>query len=346
MTSVALISFRLGGADGVSVVAASWRRALLAAGFEVTTIAGVGAADHLVPGLSFNSDLPPSADDLLDLLAGIDVVIAENILSIPLNLPVSRAIADALAGRPALLHHHDLPWQVGRPHVTELPADDPAWRHVVINRRSQRELRARGIEATVVYNGFDVDAPGGDRDATRSRLGVDADEPLLLHPVRAIPRKNIPGALALAEAVGGTYWLSGAPEDGYDDTLAGLLASTKARVIRDRVPASHAMADAYAACDAVLFPSLWEGFGNPPLEASLHRRPVVVGSYPIGMELASLGFRWLPDHDSGPLAAALADPALLTDDLEHNRRLVQRHFSLDAMGEQVVGLLDEMGVLT
>jgi hypothetical protein len=137
-----------------------------------------------------------------ELASRVDVVIAENILSIPLNLDASRVVAAALRGRPAILHHHDPPWQVAaHRHVAALPVDDPAWRHVVINHRTKKEMADRGFTATVIYNAFDVGAPMGERDATRAFLDVADDEPLLLHPVRAIPRKNIPGALALAEAV-------------------------------------------------------------------------------------------------------------------------------------------------
>ena len=103
------------------------------------------------------------------------------------------------------------------------------------------------------------------------------------------------------------------------------------------------MAHAYAACDAVLFPSLWEGFGNPPIEAALHRRPAAVGAYPVGAELRELGFRWLPGDDGGPLAAALADPSSVAGDLEHNWTLAGRHFGHDAMRERLGALLTEMG---
>src|SRR6185312_4627223 len=125
-----------------------------------------------------------------------------------------------------------------------------------------------------------------------------------------------------------------------------LLASTRVRVLRTPVPHDRlAMADAYAACDAVLFPSHWEGFGNPPIEAAFHRRPAAVGSYPVSMELAGLGFRWLPGDDSAPLAAVLADPSSVVDDLEHNRSIADLHFAYDAMRDRLGALLTEMGCL-
>jgi glycosyltransferase involved in cell wall biosynthesis len=251
-------------------------------------------------------------------------------------------VAAARRGRPTILHHHDPAWQRAElAHITELPPDDPAWVHVTINELTRRELAARGIEATTIYNGFDVDVADGDRAATRAALGVSDDVLLCAHPVRAIARKDIPAALRLTAALRGTYWLLGPAELGYGPMLDRLLHDAESPVIHRAPPGS--MADAYAAADVVVFPSTWEGFGNPPIEAALHRRPVAVGPYPVADELRAFGFRWFPADDAEPLRRFLADPdpALL----DHNRAVARAHFSQARVDADVRALLERAGWL-
>ena len=152
MKKVAIVSFRLGGPDGVSVVADHWGEAFRRRGWSGLTVAGAGRADRLLPGLAM--DAPPGPDlagQLAGALAGPDLVVVENICSLPRNPAATAALAGLLAGRPAILHHHDLPWQ--RAEFGDLPGwppDDPAWAHVPINQLSRRELADRGIAATTV----------------------------------------------------------------------------------------------------------------------------------------------------------------------------------------------------
>ena len=320
----------------MSVVAATWAKVLRDLGWTVRTVAGDGPVDHLLPGLAIGARTAPSDTDLADALRGADLVVVENLCTIPLNLPAARAVAARLRGRPAVLHHHDPPWQRAQwAHVTELPPTDPAWRHVTINHLTGREMADRGIDTTTIYNGFDVDETPGDRASTREALDVEDDERLLLHPVRAIERKGVPAALDLAEALEATYWLAGPAEDGYDATLADLLKEARVRVIHR--PSPGTMADAYAAADAVAFPSTWEGFGNPPIEAAIHRRPVAVGPYPVADELRALGFRWFEPGRPQELDRFLREPDPALHD--HNAACARRHFGLDRLSRDIEELL-------
>ncbi len=118
MSTCAILSFRLGLTDGVSVVAALWQAALDELGFDTRTVAGEGPVDVIVPGLAIEAEQPPTADEIAAALSGADLVVVENLGTIPLNLGASRVVNEVLAGRPAIFHHHDPPWQRDpiRPH--------------------------------------------------------------------------------------------------------------------------------------------------------------------------------------------------------------------------------------
>jgi mannosylglucosylglycerate synthase len=335
--TVAFVSFRLGGTDGVSMSAQRWALAFMRHGYNVLTVAGEGPVDRCIPGLAIDASEPPTTREVVAAVDDADLVVVENLCTIPLNLAAARVVAQALAARPVVLHHHDPAWQRRRfAHVRELPPDDAAWRHVTINRLTERQFRERGLKATTIYNGFDVDGPVGNRERMRASLNIDVGELLLLHPVRAIERKAVPVALALAESIGATYWLTGPAEEGYGPTLRKLLAGARTRVLHQSV-AVAAMPDAYAACDAVLFPSTWEGFGNPPIEAGIYRRPVVVGRYQVAAELRPLGFAWLSSDDPDGLRKATTAPDSAA--LANNRRLVERWFSQEALDSAIGRLL-------
>ena len=348
----AFLSFRFGLTDGVSVVARTWMDAFKEFGLEVVTVTGDASADRTVLGLGL-SGTTDSADTetamtgaLTDALADADLVVVENLLTIPMNLAASRAAAQVLAGRPALIHHHDPPWHRERfAHITELPATDSAWQHVAINRILRDELAERGIAAAIIYNGFPTPVRRSRtetehlrRDVRRS-VGIGAEELVVAHPVRAIERKNIPSAIALAEAVGATYWLLGPAEEGYSSELKHLLDAASCKVVH------HEWTDVegiYAAADHVAFPSTWEGFGNPPIEAALYRKTVSVGEYPVGKELRAFGFDWFDSTDHQAVAAALAAPnsAEVTEMLNRNERVASENFSLGRMRNSLHQLLE------
>ena len=127
MSTCAVLSFRLGGTDGVSIVADTWINALHRAGFEVRTVAGEGNVDVLLPDLAIGrwpdgesglhgpeaateADIAQLCELVSAALADCDLVVVENLGSIPMNLPAAMAVARAREGRPTIWHHHDPAW--------------------------------------------------------------------------------------------------------------------------------------------------------------------------------------------------------------------------------------------
>src|SRR4051812_10132204 len=188
----AIVSFRLGGMDGVSVEARKWAWALEQLGFHVVTVAGSGAVDRTVPGLEIDASASPDEGGLAAALDDAALVVVENLCSLPLNPAASDAVARVLTGRRAILHHHDLPWQRARFGGFPPPPTDPAWIHVTINNLSRVQLAEHGIDAVTLRNTFalervDRGAQAASRAATRTTLEVRDGETLVLQPTRAIP---------------------------------------------------------------------------------------------------------------------------------------------------------------
>jgi glycosyltransferase involved in cell wall biosynthesis len=119
------------------------------------------------------------------------------------------------------------------------------------------------------------------------------------------------------------YWLTGPAEDGYGPTLDRVLAAATVPVTVGRAGRAP---DAYAAADVIVFPSTWEGFGNPVVESVIARRPIAVGRYPVLDELIGLGFELLSADEPGEVAAWLAAPE--SSRLDANLAVARRHFSL------------------
>jgi glycosyltransferase involved in cell wall biosynthesis len=205
---------------------------------------------------------------------------------------------------------------------------------VVINDLTAKQFAARGISATTIYNGFaDARRPGA-RHVTRSQLGIGPDELVVVHPVRAIARNAIPDAIAFSNQLGATYWLTGPAEEDYALELEAQLRLARTKVVHRPV---GDIDDLYAASDVVVYPSRWEGFGNPPIEGSLRRRPVAVGAYPVIDEIRRFGFRWFDVDDPGAVADFLAEPDRTL--LDHNRAVARRHFALERVADELRGVL-------
>jgi glycosyltransferase involved in cell wall biosynthesis len=351
------LSYRLGGADGVGVESTKWEWALRQLGFRTRRVAGEleGTSRPDDTWLAFLSIEPPSGahpepDALGAALAGADLVVVENLCSLPLNLVAATTARDVLAahrGR-VCFHHHDFAWE--RPplaRITGFPPARPDSLHIVISEHARADLGARGIDAIAIPNSFDFDAFTADRDAARDALGFGADEVVLVQPTRAIPRKDVAGGLRFARALAERmpersvrYWITGPAEDGFEDELARLVASSPVPV---RVGRASRPADAYAAADLVVFPSTWEGFGNPVVESVAARRMIAVASYPVLTEIAR-GLDLLSIEEPDAAVTWLQQPAAERDAVLANNFVQARaRFALEHLPDRIRTALTTVG---
>jgi hypothetical protein len=165
---IVVVSFRLGGTDGVAIESAKWIAALTTLGhtFEPSP---AKATPTVIPSLAINATMSTSIQKRGGGTRRRRPRHRRKPRVAPLNLDARDVLYHVLNGRRALFHHHDLPWQ--RPHLAHLegPRTAPKWHHVTINELSRRELLERGIDAVTIMNSFDCEPPRGRRDSTRSQ---------------------------------------------------------------------------------------------------------------------------------------------------------------------------------
>lgn len=416
---IGIIATRLGGTDGVSLEADTWARTLRALGHEVHLFTGlaerplercrivpraffghpdVAAINAAVFGASASGTEPIEAArravaamarelrcelERFTEASDVDLLIAENTLSLPVHLPLGLAIvrlADE-RGLPVLAHHHDLPWERSRftPNAVvdildeAFPPRSRHIHHVCINSGQRAELERRlGRPARVIPNIIEVDeatAAGTRTLELRQALGLAENELLVLQPTRVVPRKGIEHALELVrrlECPAVLVVTGAAGDEGHDygshlRALARLLevrVAWAAELIAAEsrsVPSGRGMFsldEAFAAADLVTYPSLVEGFGRALLAAGRHRRPVVVNRYPVyDLDIRPLGFRavemqgFVSEATVAGVRAILDDAALQTDWADHNEQLVRRHFSTAVLRRELGAALAEVSVV-
>lgn len=136
--------------------------------------------------------------------------------------------------------------------------------------------------------------------AVLSRFGID--RPFVLHVGRVEERKNQVTALHAIERLPDLLLVCAGPV--VDSQVAARLRSPRCRLLG---PVAHADLDAlYASAEALVFPSLYEGFGLPVLEAMRRGLPVVTSSVSSLPEVAGDAAIYVDDpRDAGSLTAAV-----------------------------------------
>ena len=409
---IGFVSTRLAGTDGVSLETIKWSDILTGLGHECFYFAGESdwpeERTYLVAEAHFghpeiqalNTDLFDNysrshqisqriqeiKDHLKDHLYKfirsfhLDLLIAENALSIPMNIPLGLALTELIAetNTPAIGHHHDFAWERSRFKVTAasdyqlgaFPPVLPSVHHVVINSYAARQLALRtGVSSMLIPNVMDFDSPPTEPDAyaadLRPALGIGPDEYLLLQPTRVVPRKRIEHAIELARRLDLKCTLvishaSGDEGTAYETYLRDYANLMGVRVLfatgviahhRGQTPDGRkifSLADVYQKADLVTYPSTLEGFGNAFLETIYYRRPIVVSIYeiyrrdiqPKGFKV--IGFQDFITQDCVRHARdVLRNPDLVAEMADHNYELGRRHYSYRTLEKRLVALISE-----
>ncbi len=290
---------------------------------------------------AFNILLEKLKSELMAELVGFDILIAHNVASLNKNLALTAALYE-LNGTPnfprIILWHHDLAWT--SPRFSDELHDGHPWdllrsnwknvSQVVVSELRQRELAELmdipKDSIRVVPNGVDLNSFYKFEEQTTQLvelLNLKNADPLFLLPARLTPRKNIEFALHILAELRRQYpnavLLVTGPEGPHNpnnitykenlfklrDVLnlqgsAHFLAESTSKFLPDAV-----IADFYRLADALLFPSLEEGFGIPIIEAAFSHIPVFCADIPVLRELGSGDISYFSTDESPDNVAKL-----------------------------------------
>ena len=410
---IGFISTRLAGSDGVSLETEKWAQILQSMGHECFYFAGEldrpESRATVAPEAHFNHpDIAAINRDLFDdptrsskttglvhslrfhlkqhlyqfiNTFDINLLIIENALSIPMNVPLGLAITELIAETniPTIAHHHDFSWERSRYAVTAgndylraaFPPTLPSIHHVVINSFGAHQLALRtGATSTLVPNVMDFDQPpsGLDEHALKLRglLALGPDEAFILQPTRIVPRKRIELAIELTHRLGLDATLvithqSGDEGSAYEIRLREYADLLNTSVIFGAEIVNHhrgelengrqvfSLKDAYQQADLVTYPSTIEGFGNAFLETVYYRRPIVISTYEIfKTDILPKGFRvigfedYLEKETVDKARSILLDPSIGEEMAEHNYKLGQRYYSYRTLEANLATILNQL----
>jgi glycosyltransferase involved in cell wall biosynthesis len=308
----------------------------------------------------------------------IELLVPQNALTIPLNLPLGVALTQVISetGLPAIAHHHDFFWERQHfmtnavwdflnmsfpPHLTTI-------QHVVINSSADNQLSLRtGISSTIIPNVMDFEnppLPGGEYSAdVRKSLGIEDDEVFILQPTRVVKRKGIEHAIELVHRLGLQAKLiisHASGDEGYDyeqrvreysklmkvDTVFVSNIINEKRGLTKNGRKIYTLEDIYPHADLITYPSNYEGFGNAFLEAIYYCKPIVVNTYSIySMDIKPKGFSvieidgYVTEEAVRLTRKILKHPKIRQEMVENNYEIAKRYYSYNVLRQKLRTLL-------
>ncbi len=411
--NIGFISTRIAGTDGVSLEIDKWVKVLERNKYNCYYFAGISDRPpkkcFLVKEAHFRhpkirkirkecfgkEERSPKISKLIESLKNqlkkkiqqfvekfdVDLIIPENSLAIPMNIPLGLAITDFIAetGFPTIAHHHDFYWERNRFLVNSVndyldqafPPDLPSIKHVVINSIASEELSHRkGISNTIIPNVYDFASPPSMPDShcpdLRRRIGLKENDLFILQPTRVVPRKCIETSvelvhqmklknpvLVISHAAGdeGSSYYESIKE--YAKNLGVKIVSIEKIIgpkrMEKRGGKIYTIGDVYQCADLVTYPSSYEGFGNAFLEAIYYRKPIVVNRYPIYIvdiepkrfDLIAIN-RFVTKDTIKKIREILKNEKQRGKMVEKNYRVALEYFSYEVLESSLKDIIEEL----
>ena len=310
----------------------------------------------------------------------IDLIIPENALAIPLNVPFGMAMTEFIAetGFPAVAHHHDFSWERERFLINAFedflawafPPNLPTIQHAVINSIASEQLSHRkGISNTIIPNVYDFANPPEDTNVCskdiKDRIGLKEEDLFILQPTRVVPRKWIERSLEivnLMELENPVLVLTHTADDEgdvynqrveeYARRLGVKMVSIEHLVGPEEDYNNHnekkyTIGDVYQCADLVTYPSGYEGFGNAFLEAIYYKKPIVVNRYSIYIaDIEPKGFDtisiegFVTDQTIEKISAVLTNEERKRQMVERNYEIGDQYFSYEVLERRLLHLIN------
>jgi len=165
----------------------------------------------------------------------------------------------------------------------------------------------------VIYNGIDARPYNvlSNDDLSKVRKKFALPERFLLSVGRFEKRKNYPRllkALSLLNKNGHNLYLVIVGNDGDDldaslEQINILNLSNNVKILKDI--SAHDINSLYRLCSLLVFPSIYEGFGFPILEAMAAQCPMVVSDLPVFREITENQFLYFDPNDTESIAEVI-----------------------------------------
>jgi len=355
--NIGFISTRFQGTDGVSLETEKWAEVLGRMGYECYYFSGLSDRDPgrtmTVPEAHFEDPIIKKIEENCfkvyrrtsettgvihsirrHLKASIykfvkkfniNLLIAENCLAIPMNIPLGLALTEFIAetGIPTIAHHHDFYWERPRFFVNAVQdligmAFPPSLRsiqHVVINSQADRELSYRtGLSPVVIPNVLDFKRKPPSinhyNNDVRKSFEINDEDFFILQPTRVVARKGIEHTIEVVSRLKNPRaklvitHSTGDEGDAYEKRIRsyaehlGVQLIIKPEIIGDKRGRTsdgrkvYTLWDVYPHADLITYPSTYEGFGNAFIEAIYFKKPILVNQYSAYiMDIKPYGFK-------------------------------------------------------